>query len=188
LRLVDTLVEQRLLEDILDASKPVVPEECQGLWPNSRPIRGSRARGDDFERGQRFKTATAVMGWFADCPLSGGLRGEADVVGLAKCGRKQNAAPATKFWASEAVRPRLGRLEPNRLGPIAYCLLFRQASSREALSLTSTGAPVSARTAGHSPVQPMIAVIRKMTFTNPSRDRSTSKPTFFKQTLRDVTN
>lgn len=59
LRLVDTLAEQQLLEEILDESKPVVPAECQGLdYLLSTPFRYSAA----YPHGSRFRRAGRTLG------------------------------------------------------------------------------------------------------------------------------
>lgn len=61
LRLVDTLAEQQLLEEILDESKPVVPAECQGLdYLLSTPFR----YGAPYPHGSRFRRAGKTLGVF----------------------------------------------------------------------------------------------------------------------------
>lgn len=61
LRLVDTLAEQQLLEEILDESKPVVPAECQGLdYLLSTPFR----YGALYPHGSRFRRAGKTPGVF----------------------------------------------------------------------------------------------------------------------------
>lgn len=61
LRLVDTLAEQQLLEEILDESKPVVPAECQGLdYLLSTPFRYGAA----YPHGSRFRRAGRTLGVF----------------------------------------------------------------------------------------------------------------------------
>jgi hypothetical protein len=61
LRLVDTLAEQQLLEEILDQSKPVVPAECQGLdYLLSTPFRYGAA----YPKGSRFRRAGRTLGVF----------------------------------------------------------------------------------------------------------------------------
>ena len=61
LRLVDTLAEQQLLEEILNESKPVVPAECQGLdYLLSTPFR----YGAPYPHGSRFRRAGRPLGVF----------------------------------------------------------------------------------------------------------------------------
>ncbi|MBU1334242.1 MAG: RES family NAD+ phosphorylase [Alphaproteobacteria bacterium] len=61
LRLVETLAEQQLLEEILDESKPVVPAECQGLdYLLSTPFRYGAA----YPHGSRFRRAGRTLGVF----------------------------------------------------------------------------------------------------------------------------
>ena len=61
LRLVDTLAEQQLLEEILNESKPVVPAECQGLdYLLSTPFR----YGAPYPHGSRFRRAGKTRGVF----------------------------------------------------------------------------------------------------------------------------
>ena len=61
LRLVDTLAEQQLLEEILNESKPVVPAECQGLdYLLSTPFR----YGAPYPHGSRFRRAGKTLGVF----------------------------------------------------------------------------------------------------------------------------
>ena len=61
LKLVDTLAEQALLEDILEASKPPVPPECRHLhYLLSTPFR----YGAPYPRGSRFRRAGATPGVF----------------------------------------------------------------------------------------------------------------------------
>jgi len=73
--LVETLDEQYLLEQILDASKPAVPEECARLhWLLFTPFRypplpsGSRFRGPDepgvFYGADEARTACAELGYW----------------------------------------------------------------------------------------------------------------------------
>jgi hypothetical protein len=61
LKLVDTLAEQALLEDLLEASKPPVPPECRRLhYLLSTPFR----YGAPYPRGSRFRRAGATPGTF----------------------------------------------------------------------------------------------------------------------------
>jgi hypothetical protein len=61
LKLVDTLAEQALLEDILEGSKPPVPPECRHLHDLlSTPFR----YGAPYPRGSRFRRAGATPGVF----------------------------------------------------------------------------------------------------------------------------
>lgn len=61
LRLVDTLAEQHLLEEILDESKPVVPAECQGLdYLLATPFRYGAA----YPHGSRFRRVGRTPGVF----------------------------------------------------------------------------------------------------------------------------
>lgn len=59
--LVDTLDEQALLEEIIDASKPVVPPDCSGLhYLLSTPFR----YGSPYPAGSRFRRAGFTFGVF----------------------------------------------------------------------------------------------------------------------------
>lgn len=61
LRLVETLAEQQLLEEILDESKPVMPAECQGLdYLLATPFRYGAA----YPHGSRFRRAGRTLGVF----------------------------------------------------------------------------------------------------------------------------
>ncbi|MGO9420774.1 RES family NAD+ phosphorylase [Roseiarcus sp.] len=59
-KLVDSNAEQRLLEDLIEATKPVVPEDCRGLdYLLSTPFRYRPGA-----RGSRFRRAGATLGVF----------------------------------------------------------------------------------------------------------------------------
>ena len=59
LKLVDTLDEQALLEDLLEASKPVLPPECAGLdYLLATPFR----YGAVYPHGSRFRRAGRTLG------------------------------------------------------------------------------------------------------------------------------
>ncbi|WP_439631569.1 RES family NAD+ phosphorylase [Shinella sp.] len=59
LKLVDTLEEQALLEDILEESKPVLPPECAGLdYLLATPFR----YGAVYPHGSRFRRAGRTLG------------------------------------------------------------------------------------------------------------------------------
>jgi len=59
--LVDTLEEQALLEELIDASKPPVPEDCRGLhYLLSTPFR----YGTLYPAGSRFRRAGSIAGVF----------------------------------------------------------------------------------------------------------------------------
>jgi hypothetical protein len=59
LKLVDTLAEQALLEDILEESKPPVPPECRGLhYLLATPFR----YGAPYPQGSRFRRAGHTLG------------------------------------------------------------------------------------------------------------------------------
>jgi hypothetical protein len=59
LKLVDTLDEQALLEDILEESKPVLPPECAGLdYLLATPFR----YGSVYPHGSRFRRAGRTLG------------------------------------------------------------------------------------------------------------------------------
>lgn len=61
LKLVDTLAEQALLEDILDATKPAVPPECRHLdYLLATPFRYGAA----YPHGSRFRRAGRTAGVF----------------------------------------------------------------------------------------------------------------------------
>lgn len=61
MKLVDTLEEQALLEELLDESKPPVPLECRGLhYLLSTPFR----YGAVYPRGSRFRRAGLTPGVF----------------------------------------------------------------------------------------------------------------------------
>lgn len=61
LKLVDTLDEQQLLEDLLERTKPVVPPECRGLdYLLSTPFR----YGGVYPTGSRFRRAGRTPGVF----------------------------------------------------------------------------------------------------------------------------
>ena len=61
LKLVDTLAEQALLEELLEESKPPVPPECRHLhYLLSTPFR----YGAPYPRGSRFRKAGATPGVF----------------------------------------------------------------------------------------------------------------------------
>ncbi len=75
MKLVDSLADQALLEDLLDASKPPVPAECRGLdWLLYTPFRyaarrASRYRREGEPRGvfyaaERVETAAAEMAYY----------------------------------------------------------------------------------------------------------------------------
>lgn len=67
MKLVDTLEEQRLLEEVLERSKPAVPASCDGLDPLLyTPFRYDTA----YPHGSRFRRAGAAEGCFygADAP------------------------------------------------------------------------------------------------------------------------
>lgn len=100
LKLVDTLAEQAILEDILEASKPPVPEACRGLdYLLSTPFRyrpyphGSRFRRAGFTPGvwygaERVDTALAEMVFyrflfFAEAPDVPFPDGAAEYTGFA---------------------------------------------------------------------------------------------------------
>jgi RES domain len=57
-KLVDSLAEQEILEDLVDATKPPVPSECQGLDDLlSRPFRSA-----PYPKGSRFRRAGLTPG------------------------------------------------------------------------------------------------------------------------------
>ena len=59
LKLVDTLDEQALLEDLLEESKPVLPPECAGLdYLLATPFR----YGAVYPYGSRFRRAGRTLG------------------------------------------------------------------------------------------------------------------------------
>ncbi|MXN44895.1 RES domain-containing protein [Shinella kummerowiae] len=59
LKLIDTLDEQALLEDILEESKPVLPPECAGLdYLLATPFR----YGSVYPHGSRFRRAGRTLG------------------------------------------------------------------------------------------------------------------------------
>ncbi len=61
LKLVDTLAEQALLEDLLEATKPPLPPECRGLhYLLATPFR----YGAPYPRGSRFRRAGFTPGVF----------------------------------------------------------------------------------------------------------------------------
>jgi hypothetical protein len=61
LKLVDTLAEQELLEDLLDESKPTLPPECEGLdYLLATPFR----YGAIYPHGSRFRRAGRTLGVF----------------------------------------------------------------------------------------------------------------------------
>ncbi|MFT4184082.1 MAG: RES family NAD+ phosphorylase [Rhizobium sp.] len=61
LKLVDTLEEQALLEDLLEESKPVLPPECAGLdYLLATPFR----YGAVYPHGSRFRRAGRTLGVF----------------------------------------------------------------------------------------------------------------------------
>lgn len=75
MKLVDTLDEQRILEELIDAAKPRVPEECRGLhWLLFTPFRYPARRASRFRpageaRGvfyaaERVETAAAEMAFY----------------------------------------------------------------------------------------------------------------------------
>ncbi len=60
-KLVDTLAEQALLEDIIEESKPLIPEECQHLdYLLATPFR----YGSVYPKGSRFRRAGKTAGVF----------------------------------------------------------------------------------------------------------------------------
>jgi len=62
--LVDTLEEQALLEQVLDESKPTIPEDCRGLhYLLFTPFR----YGAPYPRGSRFRRAGITPGVFYAC-------------------------------------------------------------------------------------------------------------------------
>jgi hypothetical protein len=62
--LVDTLEEQALLEQVLDDSKPAIPEDCRGLhYLLFTPFR----YGAPYPRGSRFRRAGITPGVFYAC-------------------------------------------------------------------------------------------------------------------------
>ena len=100
LKLVDTLAEQAVLEEILEATKPAVPEACRGLdYLLATPFRyrpyphGSRFRGAGFTPGvwygaERVETALAEMVFYrflfyAEAPEVRFPDGAADYTGFA---------------------------------------------------------------------------------------------------------
>src|SRR5260370_36240709 len=61
LKLVDSIDEQETLEDLIQASKPSVPPECQHLhYPLSTPFR----YGATYPSGSRFRRACLTAGVF----------------------------------------------------------------------------------------------------------------------------
>ncbi|WP_425313767.1 RES family NAD+ phosphorylase [Pseudovibrio exalbescens] len=59
MKLVDTVEEQELLEDILEETKPTVPQECQHLhYLLSTPFR----YGSPYPHGSRFRRAGRTLG------------------------------------------------------------------------------------------------------------------------------
>lgn len=61
LKLTDTLAEQALLEDLIEATKPMIPAECRHLdFLLSTPFR----YGSDYPKGSRFRRAGRTPGVF----------------------------------------------------------------------------------------------------------------------------
>src|SRR5262245_56151992 len=70
LKLVDSVDEQNVLEDIIDSSKPPVPPECRGLhYLLSTPFR----YGAVYPSGSRFRRAGMTAGVFyaSETPSTG---------------------------------------------------------------------------------------------------------------------
>jgi hypothetical protein len=118
LKLVDSLAEQTVLEDILEATKPPVPEACQNLdYLLSTPFRyrpyshGSRFRRAGFTPGvwygaERAETAVAEMVFyrflfFAEAPDVPFPDGAADYTGF--------AVPLASVFALDLTAPPLNR-------------------------------------------------------------------------------
>lgn len=114
LRLVDNLDEQRLLEDILEATKPAVPAEAKKLhyllftpfrYP---PRRGSRFRALDdpgvFYGADTVRTACAELGYWRWRFLS-------DSKGLASLGPAQQTLfqAGVKSWTIDLEKQPFGR-------------------------------------------------------------------------------
>ncbi len=154
LKLVDSLAEQAILEDILETTKPPVPEACRGLdYLLSTPFRyrpyphGSRFRRAGFTPGvwygaERAETAVAEMVFyrflfFAEAPDVPFPDGAADYTGF--------AVPLATDAALDLTAPPLDRdaagwTDPTEYGPCqtladtareAGCLLLRAPSVRD---------------------------------------------------------
>ncbi|MDP3264088.1 MAG: RES family NAD+ phosphorylase [Tabrizicola sp.] len=154
LKLVDSLAEQAILEDILETTKPPVPEPCRGLdYLLSTPFRyrpypyGSRFRRAGFTPGvwygaERAETAVAEMVFyrflfFAEAPDVPFPDGAADYTGF--------AVPLATGAALDLTAPPLDRdaadwTHPTEYGPCqtladtareAGCLLLRAPSVRD---------------------------------------------------------
>jgi hypothetical protein len=109
LKLVDTLAEQALLEDLLEGSKPVVPPECQHLhyllatpfrygapYPHGSRFRRAGLTPGVFYASETFETAIAELSFcrllfFAESPRTPYPRNPTEYTGFSVAVRTQSA-------------------------------------------------------------------------------------------------